>query len=153
MLLLCLGCPSPGRADVGLPMVFVEWPLLLLALAPVILIESMVYRRQLGITYWKALYPAGIANLVSTLVGYPLAWILRLAGLFVLVYPLADVVKPSGTSMNPAWTQVLTALAYSAWLPPGRKRLCGCCRRPPWWAWFQRTSFRSTLRPGYSDGS
>ena len=109
VLLMCLGFPSLGRADTGLPMIFVEWPAMLLALVPVVLIEAAVYRRELRIPFRQALHPAGVANAASTLIGYPFAWLLRLAALFVLLDPLAKVAKPS---------QALIALVYSAWLPP-----------------------------------
>lgn len=103
-------------------MIFIEWPAVIVALAPVILIEAAVYRRQFGTTYRKALYPASVANLVSTFIGYPLAWILRLVGefafslLFLLVMKL--VAAPSNVSMDSTWARLVGAALYSAWLPP-----------------------------------
>ncbi len=121
LLVLCLGLPSFAHADTGLPMIFVEWPAVILALVPVILIEAAVYRRQLGTTYRKALYPAGVANLASTFIGYPLAWILRLIGQFALTLLLVLVMKlvgePSGASMNSIPAKLVAAVVYSAWLP------------------------------------
>jgi hypothetical protein len=110
VLLMCLGFPSLARADVGLPMIFVEWPAMILALVPVVLIEAAVYRRELRIPFRKALHPAGVANVASTLIGYPFAWLLRLAASFALLDLLAVVPKPP---------LALIALVYSAWLPPG----------------------------------
>jgi hypothetical protein len=86
------------------------------------LIEAAVYRRQLGTTYGKALYRAGVANLASTFIGYPLAWILRLIGQFVLTLLLMLVMKvvgePSEASMNSVPARLVGVVVYSAWLPP-----------------------------------
>jgi len=89
---LCLGLPRLlGRR--WSPMILVEWPAVILALVPVVLIEAAVYHRRLGITYGKALYPAGVANLASTFIGYPLAWILRLIGQYALTLLLILVIS------------------------------------------------------------
>jgi hypothetical protein len=115
---LALACPAFARADVGVPMIFVEWPAMFMALVPVILIESAVYRKQLGVRYWKALWPASAANLLSTAIGYPLAWGLRLAVQMVV----------SGT-WNPAvngssiWMNLVGIITCSAWLEPARETL------------------------------
>ena len=74
-------------ADVGVPMIFVEWPLMLCALVPVIAIEAEVARRQLTLPYRKAFAGAAKANLLSTLVGVPLAWAIMLAVEFATLYP------------------------------------------------------------------
>jgi hypothetical protein len=66
-------------ADTGVPMIFVQWPLMLFALVPVIAIETEVVRRQLSLPYGKALIGAVKANILSTLVGVPLAWAVMLA--------------------------------------------------------------------------
>jgi hypothetical protein len=120
-LVVCLGLPSLARADTGLPMIFVEWPAVVLALVPVILIEAAVYRKRLGITYSRAIYPAGICNLASTFIGYPLAWILRLLGQFALTLPLMLVFElvgePSSTSMHPTLERLGVSILDSAWLP------------------------------------
>jgi hypothetical protein len=67
-------------ADVGLPMIFFQFPALLLALGPIIFIESHVASRILHTTTRQASSGIGLANCVSTFVGIPLAW----AAMFVL---------------------------------------------------------------------
>jgi hypothetical protein len=103
-------------------MILVEWPAVILALVPVVLIEAAVYHRRLGITYGKALYPAGVANLASTFIGYPLAWILRLIGQYALTLLLILVIKlvgePSNASMNSIPARLVGVMVYSAWLSP-----------------------------------
>lgn len=60
------------------------------ALLPVIGIEAFVIRKQLSLSYGKALGGAAKANLISTLAGVPLAWglmlILELATLSPLIF-------------------------------------------------------------------
>ena len=104
-------------------MILVEWPAVVLALVPVVLIEAAVYRRRLGITYRKALYPAGVANLASTFLGYPLAWILRLIGQLVLTLLLMLVTRivgePSDAAFDSIPGRLVVAAVSSAWLGPG----------------------------------
>jgi hypothetical protein len=74
-------------ADVGVPMIFVQWPLMICALIPVIVIEALVIRKQLVLSYGRAFAGAAKANLVSTIVGVPLAWAIMLAVEFATLYP------------------------------------------------------------------
>ena len=68
--------PSSASADIGLPMLFVVWPPLVLLLLPVIAIEASCAHRVLGLDWRRALSVSGRANLISTLLGVPLAWLL-----------------------------------------------------------------------------
>jgi hypothetical protein len=83
---------SPILADAGIPMIFVEWPLMLCALVPVILLEALVIRRSLALSFGSAFIGVGRANVYSTVVGVPLAWglmfVVQLA-LSLLLLPLA----------------------------------------------------------------
>src|SRR6266536_1309802 len=65
-------------ADIGVPMIFVQWPLMICALLPVIAIEALVVRKRLALSYGRAFAGAAQANVVSTLAGVPLAWGLML---------------------------------------------------------------------------
>src|SRR5438876_4891514 len=38
-------------ADIGVPMIFVQWPLMICALLPVIAIEALVVRKRLSLSY------------------------------------------------------------------------------------------------------
>jgi len=102
-------------------MIFIEWPAVIVALLPVILIEAAVHRRQFGTAYKKALYPVGLANLASTFLGYPLAWILRLIAQFILSALFALVMQLAGDSSGASMTSLPSRLAIvlvdSAWLP------------------------------------
>ena len=74
-------------ADVGVPMIFVQWPLMICALIPVIVVEALVIRKRLPIPYRRAFVGAAKANLVSTLVGVPAAWGIMLVVEFATLYP------------------------------------------------------------------
>jgi hypothetical protein len=75
-------------ADAGVPMIFVQWPLMICALLPVIAIEALVVRKRLSLPYGRAFRGAAKANVVSTLAGVPLAWGLMLILEFATMYPL-----------------------------------------------------------------
>jgi hypothetical protein len=62
-------------ANTGVPMLFVQLHLLVLALLPVIAVETWVLGRRLGLPFRRALNGATWANLASTFVGFPLAWL------------------------------------------------------------------------------
>jgi hypothetical protein len=67
-------------ANMGLPMLFVQLPYLAILLIPVIVIEAMVFCRRLCLPFRASLRGAALANVISTFVGFPLAW-LALLGL------------------------------------------------------------------------
>jgi hypothetical protein len=62
-------------ANLGLPMIFIEVPYLALALVPVAYVESLVYRARLKVPALEAYRGAMTANLWSTLLGVPIAWL------------------------------------------------------------------------------
>ena len=61
-------------ADIGVPMIGVYWPPAWLAFIPVVAIEAWWARRVLGNDWKKAVASTLVANLISTIIGIPLAW-------------------------------------------------------------------------------
>jgi len=61
-------------ADIGVPMIAFYWPPAWLAIAPIIWVEAWYARRALGVGWKSALSSVGAANLISTIIGIPLAW-------------------------------------------------------------------------------
>jgi hypothetical protein len=64
-------------ADIGIPMIFVQWPLMIGALIPVIIVESLVIRRWIPLSYRDAFSgvflrfrSAGEQNLSAGVAGY-----------------------------------------------------------------------------------
>ena len=70
-------------ANVGLPMIFVELPVLAAAFLPVVLIEATLFRWRLSVPWRESLSGTFRANLWSTFVGIPLAWFAQVVGQMV----------------------------------------------------------------------
>jgi hypothetical protein len=104
-------------ADAGVPMIAVYWPPAWLALIPVITIEAYWARRVLAVTWANAFGSTALANLVSTLVGIPLAW---------FVWAVLEL-RFAGAAMglnNPA-ESIYAMTVQAAWLIPYEDQL--------WW--------------------
>jgi hypothetical protein len=77
-------------ANVGIPMIFVQWPLMLAALSPVILVEILLIRLWLSLSLEEAFMGIAKANVLSTAIGVPLAWGIMLVVEFVTGLLLAS---------------------------------------------------------------
>ena len=98
-------------ANAGVPMLAIEWPLMWLALIPVILIETAITQRQLNFKYVPTLKAVAVANLVSTAIGIPLSW-----GGMVIINMLSGGGGGFGVD---TWAQRIATLAIAAsWLAP-----------------------------------
>ncbi|MFB2937873.1 hypothetical protein ACE1B6_21705 [Aerosakkonemataceae cyanobacterium BLCC-F154] len=76
--LLTLGLaliPSVAQANAGVPMIFLVYPPLKIALVPIILIEAAVYWKLLNLSKKEAFLCSLCTNLISTLAGFPLLWL------------------------------------------------------------------------------
>lgn len=69
---------SPAYANAALPLVFLSLPGMALALVPVIAMESYVLMKILGLSMGSGLSVVFVANVVSTIVGLPVTWLLLL---------------------------------------------------------------------------
>jgi len=92
-------------------MLALAWPAFWIALIPVILIEGLICVRELGLGWKRALEVSAAANLMSTFVGIPVAWIL-LVGIEILVGLSANAL-----AVERAWSYALFPLML-AWLNP-----------------------------------
>ena len=111
---------TPLLADVGIPMIVLQLPAMVVLLIPVVLLEAFVVNRQLQIGFAKSASGVFRANLASTLLGFPLAWLLMLAVEFgcgflfdgiYRAYPGFDRVAD-----NPIFGVAYFALS-AAWIP------------------------------------
>ena len=110
-------------ADVGLPMVLIHWPLMVCALVPVIIAEGLIIRRWVSWSVREALIGMGKANLFSTLVGVPLAWLAMLALEYAVLLPVGLAAERWKWHLDgPAW-QALAFLFSVAWLAPADEYL------------------------------
>jgi len=65
--------PSPLLADAILPSLIWIWPVTVVLLLPIIAVEAQYARRRLNLMPGQAFRVFGIANIISTIIGFPLA--------------------------------------------------------------------------------
>jgi hypothetical protein len=102
---------TPFLADAGVPMLFLEFPAMLYALVPVIAVEILVARKLMRLEPRRSMKAIVIANLASTLLGFPLLWIL-LAG--IEFFSGGD--SPLG--LQSFWGRVYAVTVQAPWLIP-----------------------------------
>lgn len=98
-------------ANVGLPMIFVELPFLAVALLPVAALEAVLYRRWLSVPWRRAWQGSLHANLWSTFVGVPLAWLAQAVGQMA-------VGGGSAWGLDTPLDRLAAVTVQSAWLIP-----------------------------------
>ncbi|OGF46446.1 MAG: hypothetical protein A2231_12790 [Candidatus Firestonebacteria bacterium RIFOXYA2_FULL_40_8] len=110
MLFLLLD-PTLAHADVGVPMIFLTFPAMLIALIPVIIIEAIVFTKILKIKFRATVLPSAFANIVSTIIGIPLSWLL-----------MVEIQMNSGGGgaygLYTIWRKVISVTWQAAWLIP-----------------------------------
>jgi len=107
---------QPMLANAGVPMLFVQMPLLLLALPVVIAIEAALCRRWLRVSWKHAWKATAIANVLSTVAGFPIMWIA-----LVIVQMLCGGGR--FPHLPEPWFSVYTVTVQAAWLLPIEGRL------------------------------
>ena len=110
-------------ANVGIPMIFVQWPLMLCALVPVIVVEALLIRRWVSLSYREAFAGISKANLLSTAVGVPLSWGIMLAIEFAVMLPTAIAADRWHWKLDAPVFQVFGFLLSIAWLGPMERHL------------------------------
>jgi len=99
-------------ANMGIPMIAVEVPLMAMAFVPIVLLEAFVFAKRLEVPYRRAFKAVTAANVFSTVVGVPLAWFVMFlpacVGGEMMHLELPD--SPVGA--------ILSVLCGSAWLGP-----------------------------------
>jgi hypothetical protein len=112
VLTLLFALALPVEADVGIPMLAVTWPGMLLALIPVVLIEAWVVKSRLRLKAKETVRVVFWANVLSTIIGIPLAWLVLLV--------LDMVVTSGGTAMglDTPWRRFLAVTVQAPWLVP-----------------------------------
>ena len=101
--------------DMGLPMIFPSLLLMVVALVPIILVETYIIGKIIPLTFKKVLVSVAIANLVSTFLGIPITWILLTSIEFLSVNILGFV-----TDGN-IWTRLFSVTLGAPWVAPGHK--------------------------------
>jgi hypothetical protein len=145
---------TPLLADVGLPMIFVQWPLALVGLVPVIVIEAFIIRRSLAVPTGRAFAAATKANLISTLAGVPLAWLMTLLVGGITVVPVIFAADKWHWNMPSPLFEVFSFVFGVAWIfPPDGKAwlipLAAALLLVPTYfisVWIERPLYRRSLQ-------
>jgi len=110
-------------ANVGVPMIFVQMPGMVCALIPIIILEALLIRRWLSLPYGDAFKGVTLANLASTIVGVPLAWLVMVLIEFAVVLPVAIAADHWHWKLDSPVLGVLGFLLSIAWLGPVERQL------------------------------
>jgi hypothetical protein len=121
MRLLMLGISAgmfatDSSADAGVPMLFVTFPSMLLALVPIVLVEAVVLGWTMGRKAASFLKAATIANVASTVAGIPLTW---------LVLVLLEWITGGGSAygLGTPLQKFLAVTWQAPWLLPYERQL------------------------------
>jgi len=68
--------PTIGYADAILPSLVLIWPITILLLIPIVVVEALYSKSHLGMNFWEAIRVMGVANILSSIVGLPIASLL-----------------------------------------------------------------------------
>ncbi len=98
--------------NVALPLMYLDLrALALFFLVPIVIVEAAVVRRMAGIPWFRCLGPVAVANAATTLLGYPLGWLLMRG-----VRAVTGSSFYGGTPFNFPWDLGLNAAFYDTWL-------------------------------------
>ena len=104
-------------------MIFVQMPGMVCALIPIIILEALLIRRWLSLSYRDAFKGITFANLASTIVGVPLAWLAMLLIEFAVLLPVALAADHWHWKMQSPVLGVLGFFLSIAWLGPVDRHL------------------------------
>lgn len=103
-------------ADAGVPMVIFGFPFMLAVFIPVCMVELRVFSRTMAIPVRPLVKPVVLANLVSTVAGYPLSWGVMLG---------LEFLSTGGAAwgLSNVWTALASVTLQAAWLVPYESEL------------------------------
>jgi len=108
----------PLLANMGIPMLFVQWWLMTCALIPVVIIETLVVRRKIAMPLSRTAGGVAAANILSTVIGVPIAWLIALVlGLGVLV-PITYGAERLHWQLDSPLFQMFGFIESAAWIVP-----------------------------------
>jgi hypothetical protein len=104
----------PLLADAGLPMIFVTWPAMMIALIPTIAIEALLIQRRTHGPMGKTLLRSSVANAASTVLGIPMTWMALLAVEIFVGEPVSRVLNWDKSVIG----KIVGFIIYSPWVMP-----------------------------------
>lgn len=128
-LLLIISFPNCVLANVGVPIIFYSYPYMILGLLVVILIEYMYLSDKLDLDKKQLFKTTLKANVISTIIGYPIAWFLYLIGiefpLMGLIYLIENFAIKNNINflLTIANSETVQGIAYAAYLGPQASHL------------------------------
>jgi len=123
-LLALLLFPVHANADAGIPMLPFSYPVILVFIVPVIAIEASYLRARLKTGWRVTLKATAKANVLTMLLGYPLAWLLFLGVELVLWIGLASTGVGDRLQWAPGHTiaKMVIVATSAAWMGPVQER-------------------------------
>jgi hypothetical protein len=110
-------------ANMGVPMLFIQMPAMFFALVPVIVIEALFVRSRLALPRREAFATVTAANLLSTIVGIPIAWFIMVVSQLSLETTFRRLATHfHGDLHSPLW-RTYEMLTTFAWLDPDEANL------------------------------
>ncbi|MCP4601610.1 MAG: hypothetical protein GY847_14045 [Proteobacteria bacterium] len=108
---LSIFIPGLAYADAGLPMLIIIMPAFGIAFIPIVVIEAVYLSKKLKIAGRSAVLASSVSNIVSTVFGVPLTWLL-LVGI--------EIATGAGNvpDFDDVWSKVLSVTLQAPWLPP-----------------------------------
>lgn len=73
LVAMVLLLPSAARADAIMPSLVLIWPITIFLFIPIIILEALYSKSRLGFRLWESIRVTGIANLLSSIAGLPIA--------------------------------------------------------------------------------
>jgi hypothetical protein len=107
-LALVLVSAPPAFANGGVPMLFETFPQMLVALLPIIALESCLVARRLGMRFRQTLVPVGAGNALSTFVGIPITW--------AVLAMVESLVGAQSYSVDTPLQKITVVIAQAPWL-------------------------------------
>jgi len=106
-------------------MILLTFPAMLAMLIPVILVEATLLRKWLGLQVWTAIKSSAAANVVSTLIGVPVAWGVTLLFEFFAFGAIMRIpaISRAADKWNSPLAHVVVTVLAPAWLGPDERNL------------------------------
>jgi hypothetical protein len=103
--------PGVVHANAGVPMLFLAMPAFVISLLPIIAVEAFYLSKSLALSTGQSVRTVSIANVVSTVIGIPLTWVLLV---------LLQMVTGGGSAygINSLLSKVLAVTWQAPWLIP-----------------------------------
>ena len=109
---------TPTLANVGVPMLVLYWPVMVLALIPIVVVEASVYRLICGKPIKRWIVDVAIANGVSTIAGIPLTWLLLVISQMTIMPLLASVVPSELITFETTIGRLAAVVSNAPWVVP-----------------------------------